>query len=51
MRWRQEGDLLMWDNRSVQHYAVADYWPEHRLMNRVSIETDAIGGQAAATTE
>ncbi|MEE2687930.1 MAG: TauD/TfdA family dioxygenase [Pseudomonadota bacterium] len=49
-QWRP-GSIAFWDNRTTQHYAVADYWPEHRLMNRVSIETDAIGGQAAATTE
>ena len=24
-RWHKEGDLLMWDNRSLVHYAVADY--------------------------
>lgn len=29
-RWRKTGDLLMWDNRSVQHCAVADYWDEER---------------------
>ena len=36
--WRV-GDLLMWDNRAVQHIASFDYqWPEHRrLMHRVSI--------------
>jgi len=28
-RWRG-GDVLFWDNRITQHYAVADYWPRRR---------------------
>ena len=43
--------MAFWDNRATQHYAVADYWPECRLMNRVSIETDALGANAAAAAE
>lgn len=37
-KW-QVGDLLMWDNCSVQHLATFDYqWPEHRrLMHRVTV--------------
>ncbi|WP_320672068.1 TauD/TfdA dioxygenase family protein [Patulibacter defluvii] len=34
--WR-EGDLLVWDNRSLQHLPVADYYPEERLMFRMSV--------------
>ncbi|WP_067464125.1 TauD/TfdA dioxygenase family protein [Actinomadura macra] len=30
-------DLLMWDNRCLQHYAVADYFPHERLMYRMNI--------------
>ena len=48
--WRP-GSMAFWDNRATQHYAVADYWPERRLMNRVSIETDALGANAAAAAE
>lgn len=35
----QVGDLLMWDNCTVQHLASFDYrWPEHRrLMHRVTV--------------
>ena len=35
----QVGDLLMWDNCTVQHLASFDYqWPEHRrLMERVTV--------------
>jgi taurine dioxygenase len=33
----QVGDLLMWDNRAVQHYAVDDYGDETRVMHRATI--------------
>jgi taurine dioxygenase len=38
-RWLP-GDLLIWDNRSVLHYATFDY-AEHRVMHRVSVLADA----------
>ncbi|MBG6120058.1 MULTISPECIES: TauD/TfdA dioxygenase family protein [unclassified Sphingobium] len=38
-RWTA-GDLLMWDNRSVQHYAVRDYGAATRVMNRVTVSGD-----------
>ena len=38
-RWRPNS-LAFWDNRSCQHYAVADYWPEMRAMERVTIVGD-----------
>ena len=41
VRWRwQEGDLAMWDNRVTMHYAVADYMPAYRCMNRVTVVND-----------
>jgi taurine dioxygenase len=40
--WRP-GSMAFWDNRAALHYAVADYWPEKRLMHRVTIVEDALG--------
>jgi len=34
--WR-DGSVAMWDNRSCQHYAVADFWPYERHMERVTL--------------
>ena len=37
-RWRwQPGDVALWDNRATQHYAVSDYWPNRRVMERITI--------------
>jgi taurine dioxygenase len=35
-----EGDLLMWDNRCLQHFAVADYGSSPRTMHRVTVLGD-----------
>lgn len=41
MRWRwRAGDLAMWDNRCTMHYAVADYLPQYRCMNRITVVKD-----------
>jgi taurine dioxygenase len=41
VRWRwQKDDVAMWDNRSSQHYAVMDYPPCHRKMERAGIMGD-----------
>lgn len=36
------GDTVIWDNRSTQHYAVADYWPETRVMHRVAVNGESV---------
>ncbi len=41
VRWRwQPGSVAIWDNRSTQHYAVMDYPPCHRKMERAGIVGD-----------
>lgn len=35
-RW-QPHSVAIWDNRSTQHYAVMDYWPAPRKMERAGI--------------
>jgi taurine dioxygenase len=39
LRW-QPNTVAMWDNRSTQHYAVMDYAPCHRKMERAGIVGD-----------
>ncbi len=41
VRWRWEkNSVAIWDNRCTQHYAVQDYWPAVRKMERAGIMGD-----------
>jgi len=41
VRWRwRPMSVAIWDNRSTQHYAVQDYWPAVRKMERAAIIGD-----------
>jgi taurine dioxygenase len=41
VRWRWKANAVaFWDNRWTQHYALADYFPNHRRMRRATILGD-----------
>ena len=55
IRWDwQPGDLAIWDNRATQHYAVADYDDQFRMLNRVTLAGDipvAVDGKTSRVVE
>lgn len=41
VRWRwKAGDVVIWDNRATQHYAVNDYGDAHRVVRRATVDGD-----------
>jgi taurine dioxygenase len=41
IRWQwRVNDVAFWDNRITQHYAVADYLPQRRIMHRATVIGD-----------
>ncbi len=40
-RWTPNA-IGIWDNRSTQHYAVGDYWPAPRVLERVTVSGDVV---------
>jgi taurine dioxygenase len=49
-RWAPH-TIAMWDNRSAQHYAVHDYYPQRRYMERVTIRGGPVVGVERAHPE
>jgi taurine dioxygenase len=47
VRWTDE-TVVMWDNRALQHYAVGDYMPATRIMERASLAGDRPSGLNSA---
>lgn len=42
-KWTK-GAIAIWDNRSTQHFAVADYYPQRRVMHRVALAGERVIG-------
>ena len=38
-RWRKNS-VAFWDNRCTQHYAAADFYPQKRVVERITISGD-----------
>lgn len=53
VRWRwSAGDVVIWDNRATQHYAINDYGDQHRIVRRVTVDGDipvSIDGRQSVT--
>ncbi len=50
LQWRK-GTVAFWDNIASLHYAVADYWPDTRIMHRLTVLEDAISAADSVAAE
>jgi len=51
VRWTwRDGDIAIWDNRATQHYAVADFDDQPRLLHRITIAGDVPVGISGDTS-
>jgi taurine dioxygenase len=42
VRWRwREGDVAIWDERSTNHRALSDHYPQHRKMRRCTVDSES----------
>lgn len=48
LRW-QPGTLAIWDNRVTQHKPINDYFPQHRLMYRLTLAGETVQGEPLHT--
>ncbi|MOA26965.1 putative dioxygenase [compost metagenome] len=55
VRWRcSVGDVVIWDDRATQHYAINDYGDQHRVIRRVTVDGDvpiSIDGRRSVAQE
>ena len=53
VRWSwQQDDVVIWDNRATQHYAINDYGTQPRVVRRVTVEGEpavSVDGQRCRT--
>ena len=47
----EAGGIAVWDNRSTQHYALADYWPHHRVNLRATFDVPGTAAPAATPNQ
>eukprot|EP00457_Paulinella_chromatophora_P002081 gb/GEZN01002085.1/.p1 GENE.gb/GEZN01002085.1/~~gb/GEZN01002085.1/.p1 ORF type:complete len:586 (+),score=144.19 gb/GEZN01002085.1/:712-2469(+) len=38
-KWKPHS-IVMWDNRLTQHRPINDYWPQHRKLQRITVDGD-----------